>query len=252
MNSKVFTTSLKNEALGFALVIGVWAVVSGLYPSYIIPTPFEVISEASSYLPEDLLSQAGITLWRLLQGFGLALLLGVLITLAVHSVRAQKPAMSVMMAIQVIPGTILGVVFLLMFGLGGAAPVMMILVLVLPTVVISLIGGLEKRDRHLEQYLATLQAKPSLVLSHVLLPALVPAIQNSLSLGFSLAAKVVVLAEYIGAQDGLGYLLNRAQVTLNMKEVFFYLLLLLIFTLLFQAVQTAFFTTFFKKYSYPA
>jgi ABC-type nitrate/sulfonate/bicarbonate transport system permease component len=62
---------------------------------------------------------------------------------------------------------------------------------------------------------------------------------------------VVVLGEFIGAQNGLGYLLNRARITFDMQEVFFYLLVLLSFTLVFQAAQSAFFSLFLQKYFYP-
>jgi len=37
-----------------------------------------------------------------------------------------------------------------------------------------------------------------------------------------------------------------------MKEVFFYLVILLLFTLVFQAVQSAIFAIFFKKYYFAA
>jgi ABC-type nitrate/sulfonate/bicarbonate transport system permease component len=37
----------------------------------------------------------------------------------------------------------------------------------------------------------------------------------------SMAVKVVVLGEFIGSQDGLGYLLNHARIVFDMKEVFF-------------------------------
>ena len=85
----------------------------------------------------------------------------------------------------------------------------------------------------------------------VYLPALIPVLQSNLSLGMSLAVKVVVLGEFIGAQDGLGYLLNRARITLNMQEVFLYMVILLVFTLVFQAAQSLIFSLFLEKYFYP-
>jgi len=89
-----------------------------------------------------------------------------------------------------------------------------------------------------------------MILTHVYLPAIIPSAHSSLSLGFSLAIKVIVMGEYIAAQDGIGYLLNRAQVTLNMREVFFYLLVLFSLTLIFQIILSFFFSKILKKYSF--
>jgi ABC-type nitrate/sulfonate/bicarbonate transport system permease component len=58
------------------------------------------------------------------------------------------------------------------------------------------------------------------------------------------------MGEFIGSQDGLGYLLNVARNTFNMKEVFFYLAALLVFTLLYQSVLSLLSTTLFRKYYY--
>jgi NitT/TauT family transport system permease protein len=121
---------------------------------------------------------------------------------------------------------------------------------VLPTLAVNTLNGLQKRNEKLEEYLISIRSKKSAIFSNVYLPILVPVIQSNLSLGMGLAAKVVVLGEFIGAQDGLGYLLNNARIFINMKEVFFYLLILLVFSLLFQAAQSILFSVFFRKYYY--
>ena len=74
---------------------------------------------------------------------------------------------------------------------------------------------------------------------------------KTLSIGFGLAVKLVILGEFIGAQDGIGYLLNVARIYFNMKEVFFYLSLVLVAAALFQAAQGLLFTLCLRKYFYP-
>jgi ABC-type nitrate/sulfonate/bicarbonate transport system permease component len=137
-----------------------------------------------------------------------------------------------------------------MCGIGNATPILLITLLVLPTLAVNTLNGLQKRNEKLEEYLISIRSRKSAIFSNVYLPILVPVLQSNLSLGMGLAAKVVVLGEFIGAQDGLGYLLNNARIFINMKEVFFYLLILLVFSLLFQAVQSILFSLFFSKYTY--
>jgi ABC-type nitrate/sulfonate/bicarbonate transport system permease component len=243
-----FTTSLRNEAIGLGLILVAWCVSALFYPAYIIPAPWTVIASAGSSLPADLPRHLFITLYRVLAGFSLSLLMGTLVGFLAYRRQWGGQMTSLMNALQVLPGTVLGVIFLLMFGAGHITPILLIASVVLPTVAINTNNGLSTRDLKLEEYLRSIGSNRTALLSNVYLPALVPVLQSNLSLGMGMATKVVVLGEFIGSQDGLGFLLNTARMFLNMKEVFFYLLILLVFTLVFQAMQSLFFSTFLRKY----
>lgn len=249
--TRLFITSLRNEALGFLIIVAVWGVAALFYPPYIIPSPLAVVTNISSFLPQDFGHHLWLTASRTLTGFLLAFITGTLIGTLAFLKGWVKPMNSLMVALQVLPGTILGVIFLLMFGIGSLTPILLVAFLTLPTLAINTVNGLSKRNMALEQYLASLHSNRMGMVRYLYLPALVPVIQSNLSLGMSLAVKVVVLGEFIGSQDGLGYLLNNARIFFNMKEVFFYLLVLLLFTLVFQALQSFLFSTLLKKYYYP-
>lgn len=251
-NTRPFITSLRNEAVGFILILAIWGVVSLFYPSYIIPSPLTVVTALGSYLPERFGYHLGMTLYRTIVGFGIAYVFGTLFGILAFAKKWAGPMNSLMMALQVLPGVILGVIFLLMFGLGSATPILLVAFMTLPTMAINTVNGLAKKDKVLEEYLVSIRSSRKGILRYIYLPALVPVLESNLSLGMSMAVKVVVLGEFIGTQDGLGYLLNNARIFFNMKELFFYLVVLLLFTLLFQALQSAVFGVFFKKYFYPA
>lgn len=246
-----FISSLTEEAVGVGLILILWSAAAMFFPAYIIPSPGAVLAEAGTRLPPDLPRHLGVTLLRVFTGFSLSLAVGTLLgTLAVF-LRWGGQLNALMSALQVLPSMVLGVIFLLVFGIGSAAPILLITFLVLPTLAVNTYNGLQKRSLPLEEYLRTLKSKQSVLFSAVYLPALVPVLQSNLSLGLGLAVKVVVMGEFIGAQDGLGFLLNNARLFLNMTEVFFYLLLLLLATLVFQALQSLCFALFLRKYYYP-
>ena len=251
-NTRPFITSLRNEAVGFLLILAVWGGVSLFYPPYIIPSPLTVVTDLGSYLPKHFGYHLGITLYRTLVGFGIAYIAGTLLGILAYAKKWVGPVNSLMLALQVLPGVILGVIFLLMFGLGSATPILLVAFLTLPTMTINTVNGLTKKDKVLEEYLLSIRSNSKGILRYIYIPALVPVLESNLSLGMSMAVKVVVLGEFIGTQDGLGYLLNNARIFFNMKEVFFYLVVLLLFTLLFQALQSAVFGIFLKKYFYTA
>jgi len=249
--TRIFISALLTEAVGVLVILAVWGGVSSFYPPYIIPSPIETISGISGYLPADLSGHLMITLYRTLMGFLIAFIFGTSGGILAALVRADKPVNSLMVALQVVPGTILGVIFLLMFGIGSATPILLVAFLTLPTLAINTINGLAKRNTASENYLRSIHASKWQIVRFSILPALVPVLQSNLSLGISMAVKVVVLGEFIGSQDGLGYLLNHARLIFNMKEVFFYLLILMAFSLVFQAVQSLFFSISLKKFAYP-
>ena len=245
-----FSTSLRNESAGLLLLLAAWWALTLFYPAYILPSPWEVLTGVSSYLPADFWLHAGHTLFRVLSAFALALGGGTLLGIGAYAKNWVPPVNSLMTALQVLPGTILGVIFLLLFGTGSSAPILLAVFLTLPTLVINTINGLNQRDVKLQQYLQSIQCPPAGIVRYSYLPALVPVLQSNLSLGIGMCVKVVIMGEFIGSQNGLGFLLNNARIFFNMKEVFFYLLILLIFTLVFQFAQALLFDWFFRKYSY--
>ncbi len=249
--TQLFISSLRNEVIGFLLVVAIWGVGTLFYPSYIIPSPLVVVMNVGSYLPQDFGHHLWVTTFRTLTGFALAFLGGTVIGTLAFIKNWIKPANSLMVALQVLPGTILGVIFLLMFGIGNITPILLVAFMTLPTLTINTVNGLAKRNVALEQYLLSIKTNRWGMIRFLYMPTLVPVLQSNLSLGMSLAVKVVVLGEFIGSQDGLGYLLNNARIFFNMKEVFFYLLVLLLLTLFFQALQSFLFSTLLKKYYYP-
>jgi NitT/TauT family transport system permease protein len=247
---KTFITSLRTEAAGFGLVLVIWGIGALFYPAYIIPSPVKVMTSVNEYLPQEFTRHVSLTLYRVFAGFTLSLFAGTLLGILAYSQKWVAPVNSLMLALQVLPGTILGIIFLLMFGIGSTAPILLITFLVLPTVTIITANGLAKKNLALEQYLKTIKSNRMTLLKTIYLPALIPVLQSNISLGIGLSTKVVVLGEFIGTRDGLGYLLNRAQITFNMNEVFFYLIILLLFTLIFHSLQSLVFSLFLKKYFY--
>ncbi len=250
-SSPRFFTVFRNEAGGLLLFLVFWGGLSLFFPAYILPSPAAVLLDIPAYLRQDFLYHLGVTLYRVAAGFGWAFLGGGALGILAYGARLTQPLNSFMVAIQVLPGTIVGIIFLLMFGIGHQTPIALVAFLTLPTIAINTANALAKKNVALEQYLISAGATRQHLIKFLYLPALVPTLQSNLTIGFGLSLKVVVLGEFIGSQDGIGYLLNVARVYFNMKEVFFYLFVILCLTALFQAVQNFFFSVWLKKYFYP-
>lgn len=245
-----FSTAIRNSVVGFALFVAAWAVAALFFPAYVLPSPVAVGGNLDAIVDGAFLSHLAVTLYRVSAGFAVAFLLGTGAGLVAFVAQKTQHLNTLMMALQVVPGTILGIVFLLVFGVGDYTPIALVAFLTLPIVAVNTVNALGGRSEQLEGYLLAHGGSRAHLVRYLYLPTLVPTAQSNLTIGFGMALKIAILGEFIGAQSGVGYLLNVARVTFNMEEVFFYLLTVLLVTVCFQVAQSAFFTVFLEKYFY--
>jgi len=245
-----FSTAIRNSLAGFGLFMAAWAAAALFFPAYVLPSPVAVMGNLGTYVDDGFLGHLGATLFRVSAGFAVAFFVGTGAGLAAFVAKKTQPLNTLMMALQVVPGTILGIVFLLVFGVGDYTPIALVAFLTLPIVTVNTVNALGARSEQLEGYLLASGGSRAHLVRYLYLPTLVPTAQSNLTIGFGMALKIAILGEFIGAQSGVGYLLNVARVTFHMDAVFFYLLTVLLVTVCFQVAQSAFFAAFLEKYFY--
>ncbi len=239
---------LRRNLVGFGLFLMAWAAAALFFPAYILPSPWAVLGSMPARLNPAFLHHLGLTLGRVGMGFGASFIIGTVLGIAGHLLNVTEQLRTVMSAQQVIPGTILGIIFLLLFGVGGGTAIALVGVLTLPLVAINTASGLAKTDPDLIEVLVSLGGGKCDLVRYLYLPTLLTSFQGTLTLGFGLALKVAILGEFVGAGDGLGYLLNVARVYFRMDEVFFYLFIVLLLTLAFQMLQSLIFSFGLRRY----
>ncbi len=239
---------LRRNLVGFGLFLTAWAAAALFFPAYILPSPWAVLGSMPARLNPAFLHHLGLTLGRVGMGFGASFIIGTVLGIAGHLLNVTEQLRTVMSAQQVIPGTILGIIFLLLFGVGGGTAIALVGVLTLPLVAINTASGLAKTDPDLIEVLVSLGGGKCDLVRYLYLPTLLTSFQGTLTLGFGLALKVAILGEFVGAGDGLGYLLNVARVYFRMDEVFFYLFIVLLLTLAFQMLQSLIFSFGLRRY----
>lgn len=218
---------------------------------YIIPEPLSVFKNIDKYFEKDFYHHFALSMYRTFAGFFISLIAGTVLSLVTHSSKMQSTFSIFLALFQVIPGTILGIIFLLLSGIGSATPIAMVASLTISTVYINATNVLLKSNKNLEAVVKTNGGKEKDIIKYVLLPALVPITRSNLTLGMGLGLKVVVLGEFIGSQDGIGYLLNVARIYFQMDKVFFYLIILLLFMVFYEFIVNIIFILFLTKYLYP-
>ncbi len=244
------STPFLNELVGLGLLIILWAVLSLFFPVYIIPSPTEVLSSLPEILNNQFFPALGITLWRIFVGFSISIFIGTVLAALLSNTKLSDPVSAMVQAFQVIPAVTVGVILVIIFGIGSASPIVLITLMTLPLIFMNTLQALKFPDPKQVEYLDSIKADQKLRFSTLMKPQILKITRTNLILGFSMASKIAITGEFIGSQDGLGYLLNRARLVFAMKEVFFYILLFILLTVVFQGLVEMVFVTFLRKYTY--
>jgi ABC-type nitrate/sulfonate/bicarbonate transport system permease component len=179
----------------------------------LLPTPQEVLKAAieltaSGELPRDIAA----SLSRVIFGFLVAAVLGVgLGTLIGRSRTIEKllePALELM---RPIPPLAFLPVFVLWFGVGEASKVAFITYSAFFPIFTTTNEGIKFVDILLIRAAQTLGASEREIFRLVVLPAALPSIITGLRVGFAQCLFVIVAAEFIAADSGLGFLINDSR-----------------------------------------
>lgn len=222
MRSRLPRPSWRWASLPFLLAA--WCLAASRVPSYVLPQPWEVASEAWRWiLSGDLWRQVLASLLRELGGFGAATLAALVIGVAAGIWRPfrefAQPLLALFMSIPPIAWAPLSLIF---FGLGYLSiAVVIFIAAAFPMAVTIQEGVLAIRDGEVRAA-RVLGARRSQLLLHVYLPASLPFLTAALRIGFAQAWRALAAAEMIGASQGIGWMVatggqvgNSAQVLLG-------------------------------------
>jgi len=179
----------------------------------VLPSPAEVVRSAGSLFTERHLLQSVIaTLRRVVLGFALALLIGVLVGIVAGSWRALHAVLAPLALFgRNIPIAALIPLTVLWFGIGEAQKTAFIFIACVPFIFSdAALAVAMVPDRYVETA-QTLGASQLQIVRKVLVPLALPSVFESARHLFGLAFGYIMLAELINAQHGLGWLLSTSQ-----------------------------------------
>lgn len=207
---------------GFAILLflGIWTAVSlgnahvwKAFNPILLPSPWAVLASGvelarSGQLQRDILASMA----RVLQGFTVAALAGVAVGLAAGTWRALDRLVEPMIELlRPIPPLAFLPMMVLWFGIGETSKIAFIAYAAFFPVFTTTVEGIKHVDPLLLRAASSLGATRLELFRHVVLPAALPAIITGLRLGFGLSFFVIVAAEFIAADSGLGYMINDAR-----------------------------------------
>ncbi|HXI46006.1 MAG TPA: ABC transporter permease [Candidatus Acidoferrales bacterium] len=200
-------------ALAVFLVAWKLIVLVGGYPVFILPPPETVLARfVDGWSDGTLARHTGATLVEIALGFSIgatsAILLGYVLA---RSRLAERVLSPYIVAAQATPILALAPVLVLWFGPGLGARVVICALIVFFPIAVATMVGIRAVDARLLELARSLRATRRQVLTTLEIPAALPSIFGGLRVGVTLAVVGAIVAEWAGADQGLGVLVNLAR-----------------------------------------
>jgi len=201
-------------SLSIALVV-VWQALSqsGFINQLLLPSPSRIALTFRDLLTSgELARHIGISIFRVLAGFGIAAVLGLGLGIAIGLSRSLDRMTDLLIQlVKPIPPIAWIPLAILWFGIGEQSKIYIIFLGAFFPVIINTIDGIRQTDHKFVE-VARILAVPRLkFVRQVILPGALPAIMTGLRVGLMVAWMCVVAAELIAASSGIGYLIMDAR-----------------------------------------
>lgn len=217
---RVMRVALPVTALLVILVI--WQSVTTLFkvPSFLLPSPTDV---AQSYLQFQsfLWENTWVTLGETLAGFLLAIVIGIPIATLISSSRTIEAAIyPILLGINAVPKIAIAPLLVVWMGFGFLPKIVMVFLVCFFPIVISTATGLRSTATELNELAKSLGASPFHTFVKVRFLWAMPQIFVGLKTAISLAVIGAVIGEFVGASEGLGYVIVQSGASANTSLAF--------------------------------
>jgi NitT/TauT family transport system permease protein len=218
-----------------ALVFLVWEALVAWYeiPAYVLPSPKAVMAALLDGLAQNPTSRASFwyhladTMTATLVGFGIGAVLGIVMAAAMAEFRiVERLLFPYVAAVQSLPKVAIAPLYVIWFGYQIQSKIAMAVTLALFPVLLNALQGFLSVERDRLELMSSLDASRWQVFWLVKLPTSLPLIFAGLNLGIVYALLGALVAEFIGAQRGMGVMVLQLQSVNDTAGVFAVLIVL--------------------------
>ena len=195
--------------LGMVAVIALWwlATVVFAIDEFLLPSPGDVLASFGEY-PGYLLEQTWVTLRETVGGFVLSIVVGVPIALLiVVSTVLERTIYPPLLVLNAVPKIAIAPIFVVWMGFGLVPKVLLVFLVCFFPVVISTASGMKSTPAELVELMRSLDCTRRQEFFMLRFQYALPQIFVGLKTAISLAVIGAVIAEFVGADAGLGFVI---------------------------------------------
>lgn len=226
----------KRPASGFSR-IGDWALPLGIVVAllllweaavwlleikeFVLPAPSVIFVELMTNGRRLILPQLWVTLGETLAGYGLAVAVAaVLSVLILYSSAFRRGVLPLVVASQTVPVITMAPVLVIWFGYNSLPRIIITAIVAFFPLTIAAVTGLRSLEPQFIDFFRSLNATPAQIFFKLRLPVALPSIFGGLKVAATLAVIGATISEWVGASQGIGYLIAQDTAQLNTSRVF--------------------------------
>ena len=205
-----------------AVILLGWEVVSisGIVPSYMLPSPVAVLTALFGDLP-TILFHAKFTLLESFYGLLIGIALAFVFATMMDRFRVMDQAFyPIMIITQTIPTIAIAPILVLWMGFGMAPKILTVVLMCFFPVAVSFADGLQRVDEEYVHLVRSYGADRWKAYCLVKIPAALPELFSGLKVAATYSISGAVVGEWLGSQKGLGYYLLRVKNSYMLDKVF--------------------------------
>lgn len=222
-------------------LIPIWEATCRVFsvPTFILPAPSDIALAFSQVPLERWLDNLWATLRIALLGFGISFLISIpLAIMMVNSKFLTKALFPILVVIQSTPVVAIAPLLIVILGTGDAPRLTITCLITFFPLVVSATTGMLATPPELIELSRSLSVKNSKTIWQIRLPYAIPHIFSGVKVAITLAVIGSVIAEFVAAEKGLGYLVQFSTSYFKIPQAFAALVFLsLVSMLLFKAVS---------------
>jgi NitT/TauT family transport system permease protein len=195
-------------------------------PNYLLPSPSEIVVDMASNW-QFLLANAKVTTFEVIAGFSLSVLVGVpLAALLAYSTAFERAVYPLIVGSNTVPKVALAPLLLAWFGFGILPKILIVVLVTFFPIVVNAVVGLKSLSPQMLYLARSMGASGAQVFWLFRMPNALPSIFAGLKIASALSVIGAVVAEFVGADSGLGYAMMVATADLNIARQFAAIMLL--------------------------
>ena len=198
------------SVLSFLLLIALWHGSATIINDNTLPAPMLVLQVLWQEIQSgQLLHHLGMTLYRLLISFFIAMFLGCSIGILLGLNKRLNAFFDTWLVIFLnIPALVTIILCYVWFGLIESAAILAVIINKLPNVVVTIREGAKALDKDLLEMAECYHFNKKKMFLHVIWPQLHPFVMATTRSGLALIWKIILVVELLGRSDGMGYQLH--------------------------------------------
>lgn len=217
-----FRFALIVTSLAIPLLIWIVLDVTRAVDPIFLPGPLSVLNAARGMAESGVLRQdIGASLQRIGIGFGLAVLISVPLGLAMGTFKSIEALCApVIGLVRYMPATAFVPLLLIWFGLGEEPKIALIVIGVMFFNTLMTANVVWQVPTEMIKVAFTLGASNATVFTKVIFPYSIPGMIDAMRVNLAAAWNLIVVAELVASEQGLGFRIVRAQKFLQIDQIF--------------------------------